>query len=161
MFGAGRITKRNLRPALIVFILLLLVTGIVYPFLVTGVAQVVFPHQANGSIIEQNGTGIGSELIGQPFSDPKYFWGRLSATPGYPYNASLSSGSNLGPSNGQIRVRAEERINALKLVDPNNNQSIPSDLVTSSASGLDPHISIASARYQASRIAHERNRSLD
>ncbi len=161
MFGAARISKRNLRPALIVFILLLLVTGIVYPLLVTGVAQVVFPHQANGSIIEQNGTVIGSELIGQPFSDQKYFWGRLSATPGYPYNASLSSGSNLGPSNEQIRVRAEERINALKLVDLNNNQSIPSDLVTSSASGLDPHISVASARYQASRIAYERNRPLD
>jgi potassium-transporting ATPase potassium-binding subunit len=161
MFGVARITKRNLRPALIVFILLLLVTGIVYPFLVTGVAQVVFPHQANGSIIEQNGTVIGSELIGQPFNDSKYFWGRLSTTPGFPYNASLSSGSNLGPSNGQIRVHAEERINALKLVDPNNNQSIPSDLVTSSASGLDPHISVASAHYQASRIAHERNRPLD
>lgn len=161
MFGAARISKRNLRPALIVFILLLLVTGIVYPFLVTGVAQVLFPHQANGSIIEQNGTVIGSELIGQSFSDAKYFWGRLSATSGYPYNASLSSGSNLGPSNEQIRVNAVERINALKLVDPNNNQSLPSDLVTSSASGLDPHISVASAHYQASRIARERNKSLD
>lgn len=161
MFGAAHITKRNLRPALIVFILLLLVTGIIYPFLVTGFAQVLFPDQANGSIIEQNGTAIGSELIGQPFTDPKYFWGRLSATPGYPYNASLSSGSNLGPSNDQIRLRAEERINALKLVDPTNNQSIPSDLVTSSASGLDPDISVASARYQASRIARERNRTLD
>jgi potassium-transporting ATPase potassium-binding subunit len=160
-FSAAHITKRNLRPALIVFILLLFVTGIIYPFLVTGVAQVVFPHQANGSIIEQNGTAIGSELIGQPFTDPKYFWGRLSETPEYPFNASLSTGSNLGPSNEQIRTHAEERINALKQADPTNNQSIPSDLITSSASGLDPHISIASARYQASRIAQERNRSLD
>jgi K+-transporting ATPase ATPase A chain len=161
MFGAARITKRNLKPALIVFILLLIVTGIVYPFLVTGVAQILFPHKANGSIIEQNGTAIGSELIGQPFSDQKYFWGRLSVTPDYPYNASLSSGSNLGPSNEQIQLNAMERITALKLADSYNNQSIPSDLVTTSASGLDPHISVASAYYQASRVAQERNRSLD
>lgn len=161
IIGAARITKRNLKPALIVFIMLLIVTGIVYPFLVTGVAQVLFPHQANGSIIKQNGTSVGSELIGQPFSDLKYFWGRLSATPEYPYNASLSSGSNLGPSNKQILLNAEERITALRLADPDNNQSIPSDLVTTSSSGLDPHISVASAYYQASRVARERNRSLD
>jgi potassium-transporting ATPase potassium-binding subunit len=151
--------RKQSRPAIVVFTLLMLLTGFAYPILVTGFAQTLFPHQANGSVIEQNGTVVGSELIGQPFSDPDYFWGRLSATPGFEYNASMSSGSNLGPSNPALTAMVEERIAALHAVDPNNTFPIPSDLVTSSGSGLDPHISVAAAYYQLPRVARERNLS--
>lgn len=151
--------RKQARPALVLFLILVLMTGVAYPLLVTGAAQVLFPHQANGSQIVENGTVMGSELIGQPFSDPKYFWGRLSATPSFEYNASLSSGSNYGPSNIDVTDAARARIAALHAVDPNNTQPIPSDLVTSSASGLDPDISVASAEYQLPRVARERNMS--
>ena len=147
------------RPALIVFLILMLITGIAYPLLVTGIAQLVFPHQANGSQISVNGTVVGSDLIGQPFSDPKYFWGRPSATPGFPYNASLSSGTNYGPNNPSLLQMEQARIDALHAADPNNTLPIPSDLVTASGSGLDPDISVASALYQLHRVALARNMS--
>jgi len=134
-------------------------TGAIYPAAVTGVAQALFPHQANGSLIEQGGKVIGSELIGQSFSDPKYFWSRASATSPMPYNAGSSSGSNLGPLNPALADAVKARIAALKAADPDNHAPIPVDLVTASASGLDPHISPAAAEYQAGRIA--RLRGLD
>ena len=121
--------------------------------------QIAFHHQANGSLIEQNGNVTGSELIGQPFSDPKYFWGRLSATSPVPYNADASSGSNLGPSNPDLTKAVQARIDALKAVDPDNNQPVPVDLVTFSASGLDPDISVAAANYQIARVARYRGLS--
>jgi len=157
--SAFRALRKQARPAVVLFLILMMITGMAYPLLVTGVAQVLFPYQANGSQIVENGTVVGSELIGQPFSDPKYFWGRLSATPGFEYNASLSSGSNLGSSNPTLSEMVQARIDALHAVDPNNTQPIPSDLVTASASGLDPDISLASAEYQLSRVARERNLS--
>jgi K+-transporting ATPase KdpC subunit len=126
---------------------------------VTGIAQTISHHQANGSIIEVNGKSLGSELIGQPFSDPKYFWGRPSATAPFPYNAASSSGSNYGPTNPVLREAVQARIAALKAVDPDNNQPIPVDLVTSSASGLDPDISVAAALYQVPRVARYRGLS--
>ena len=116
-----------------------------YPLVITGIAQLVFPHQANGSLIEQNGQVVGSELIGQSFDDPRYFWGRLSATSPYPYNAAASAGSNLGPTNPALTDEVKARIAALKAADPGNNSPIPVDLVTSSGSGLDPNISVAAA----------------
>jgi K+-transporting ATPase ATPase C chain len=128
-------------------------TGGIYPLLITGIAQLVFPHQANGSLIEQNGKVAGSECIGQPFSNPKYFWGRPSATGPVPYNASASSGSNLGPLNPTLEEAVKARIDALKASDPANTAPIPVDLVTASGSGLDPHISPAAAHWQAPRIA--------
>ncbi|HUL39364.1 MAG TPA: potassium-transporting ATPase subunit KdpA [Methanomassiliicoccales archaeon] len=155
------IISQQARPALVLFLIMVLITGIAYPLLVTGAAQLLFPHQANGSRIEANGTLVGSELIGQPFSDPKYFWGRLSSTPGFEYNASLSSGSNLGPDNPSLQKAVQARVDALHAVDPDNNLSIPVDLVTSSASGLDPHISVAAAYYQMDRVARYRNISLE
>jgi K+-transporting ATPase ATPase C chain len=133
-----------------------LIAGIIYPSVVTGIAQAFFRHQANGSIIEINGESLGSELIGQPFSDPKYFWGRLSATVPFPYNAAASSGSNYGPTNPALRQAVQMRIDALRAADPGNNSPIPVDLVTFSASGLDPHISIAAANYQVPRVARYR-----
>jgi potassium-transporting ATPase KdpC subunit len=147
---------RQVKIALIFLGLFTIITGIIYPLFVTGVAQALFNHQANGSLIETGGNVTGSELIGQPFSDPKYFWGRLSATASYPYNASASSGSNLGPSNPELVDAVQARINALKAVDPDNNQPIPVDLVTFSASGLDPDISVAAAYYQITRVAKYR-----
>jgi len=137
------------------------ITGIIYPLVVTGIAQTFFHHQANGSLIEKDGKSIGSELLGQPFSDPKYFWGRLSATAPYPYNADSSQGSNYGPTNPALKQAIQERIDALKTVDPDNNQPIPIDLVTFSASGLDPDISIAAANYQISRVARYRGLSVE
>lgn len=157
--GSWNALKRHAKPALVLFATFLIVTGVAYPLLVAGVAQLAFPHQANGSVINENGTAVGSELIGQPFSDPSYFWGRLSATPDYPYNASLSSGSNLGPNNPALMDAVQARENALRSADPNNNAPIPVDLVTSSGSGLDPHISVASAMYQMPRVARARNLS--
>lgn len=147
---------REFRPALVSFVLLTLITGLVYPFAVTGIAQLVFPHQANGSLIVQNGRTMGSELIGQSFSDPGYFWGRPSATGPMPDNATASSGSNLGPTNPALVDAVKARIQALKDADPENTQPIPVDLVTASASGLDPDISPAAAEYQINRVARAR-----
>ena len=150
---------KELKPALLMLALLTVLTGGVYPLLVTGIAQGLFPHQANGSLIEQDGKVVGSELIGQPFSDPKYFWGRPSATGPVAYNASASSGSNLGPLNPALEEAVKVRIDALKASDPANTAPIPVDLVTASGSGLDPHISPAAARWQAPRIARIRGLS--
>jgi K+-transporting ATPase ATPase C chain len=150
---------RQLRIALIFLGLFTVITGIIYPLVVTGMAQAFFHHQANGSLIEENGKNIGSELIGQPFSDPKYFWGRLSATTPFSYNAASSSGSNYGPINPVLRDAIQARIEALKAVDPDNNEPIPVDLVTFSASGLDPDISVAAADYQVPRVARYRGLS--
>jgi K+-transporting ATPase ATPase C chain len=136
-----------------------LLTGIIYPVAVTGIAQLVFPHQANGSLIEREGRVVGSELIGQPFEDPGYFWGRLSATVSFPYNAAASGGSNLGPTNPVLEAKVRERIEALRAADPENSAPIPVDLVTASASGLDPNISVAAALYQVSRVARARGAS--
>ena len=149
----------QIRPAIVSFILLTVITGVLYPLLVTGISQVVFHQQAQGSLITlSDGKVVGSSLIGQNFDDPKYFWGRLSAT-SPSYNASASSGSNLGPSNSALTDNIKARIAALKTVDPNNTALIPVDLVTSSGSGLDPHISLAAANYQLSRVAHRRGLS--
>jgi len=140
-------------------IVLSVLTGIVYPFLITGVAQKLFPGQANGSLILLGDKILGSTLIGQPFDDPKYFWSRLSATGPAAYNASNSSGSNLGPTNPALIQEIQGRIDALKKADPANKNLIPVDLVTSSASGLDPHITPAAARYQVKRVARVRGLS--
>ena len=148
--------KNLLRPALTIFALLTIITGVIYPLLVTGVSQVLFPSQSNGSIITVNGKAAGSELIGQQFDDPKYFWGRVSAVN---YNADLSSGSNYGPMNPALLEAVQARMDALKAADPDNMLPIPVDLVTASASGLDPHISVASALYQVSRVASARGLS--
>lgn len=145
-----------LRPLLTVFVALSVVTGLLYPGAVTGIAKALFPSQAAGSLIVKDGKAIGSELIGQPFSDPRYFWGRLSATAPMPYNASASSGSNLGPRNAALTDAAHARIEALRAADPGNAAPVPVDLVTASGSGLDPHISPAAADYQAARVARLR-----
>ena len=149
--------SKIIRPAVTIFLLMTLITGVVYPLAITGVSQLLFSKQANGSQITQDGKVVGSDLIGQPFSDPKYFWGRLSATPDFPYNANYSSGSNLGPSDPRLNASVEARIAALHAVDPNNTASIPVDLVTASGSGLDPDISVDAALYQAPRVARVRN----
>ena len=145
-----------LRPAVMMFLLLTLLTGFLYPLVVTGLAQILFPEQANGSLIVKEGRIAGSALIGQPFTDPKYFWSRPSATSPFSYNASASSGSNLGPTNPVLLTAVRARIAALKAADPDNPASIPVDLVTASASGLDPHISPAAAEYQVRRVARLR-----
>jgi K+-transporting ATPase ATPase C chain len=151
---------RQLKAAVIFLGLFTLLTGIIYPLVVTAIAQVAFHHQANGSLIESKDSKyIGSELIGQPFDEARYFWGRPSATMPFPYNASSSSGSNYGPLNPALTDGIQKRINALKAVDPGNTSPIPVDLVTYSASGLDPHISIAAALYQVPRVARERGLS--
>jgi potassium-transporting ATPase KdpC subunit len=147
---------REFRIALVMFALLTLLTGAVYPLLVTGIAQVLFPSQANGSLIERDGKILGSELIGQPFSDPKYFWGRPSATVPVPYMAGASSGSNLGPTNPALEKAVRSRIDVLRAADPGNSDAIPVDLVTTSGSGLDPHISPAAANFQVERVARVR-----
>jgi K+-transporting ATPase ATPase C chain len=147
---------KQLKIAAILFGLLTVLTGLLYPALITGIAQVIFPYQANGSLITQNGQVVGSSLVGQQFDDPKYFWGRLSATGDHAYNAAISSGSNLGPTNPALQKQVSDRIAALKTADPDNTQPVPVDLVTASGSGLDPHISIAAARYQADRVAKVR-----
>jgi potassium-transporting ATPase KdpC subunit len=147
----------HLKPALILFTLMTLLTGVAYPLLVTGLAQLIFPQQANGSLMtDKHGNKVGSELIGQAFQDPRYFWGRPSATSPYPYNAGASSGSNLGPTNPVLMDVVKARIDALQAADPDNKAAIPVDLITASASGLDPHISPAAAEYQVSRIARRR-----
>jgi K+-transporting ATPase ATPase C chain len=144
---------RNSLMSLLVFTIL---TGIIYPLAVTGIAQVLFPHQANGSIIIKNEKAVGSKLLGQQFDEKKYFWGRLSATTPYPYNGGSSSGSNLGPNNPDLMKAVQARIDALCAVDPGNVAKIPVDLVTASGSGLDPHISPAAAEYQVHRVAKAR-----
>jgi len=149
--------RRQLRSALILLGVMVLFTGIIYPVLVTLIAQVVFPRQANGSLIESEGKYLGSELIGQQFDQDRYFWGRPSATLPSPYNGSASAGSNYGPSNEELLVNIQKRIEALKNSDPENTMPIPVDLVTYSASGLDPHISLAAALYQIPRIARQRH----
>jgi len=146
----------QLRPAGMILLVFTLLTGLVYPAVVTGIAQALFPRQANGSLIRDDGQVVGSELIGQPFDAPGYFWGRLSATAPFPYNAGASSGSNLGPINPGLEEAARERIQALHAADPQNTVPIPVDLVTASGSGLDPHISNAAARYQIARVARAR-----
>lgn len=152
--------KNLLRPALVLLALLSVLTGLVYPLLVTGVGQAVFPRQAAGSLIEQGGVVVGSQLIGQNFSATNHFWGRPSATGPMPYNAASSSGSNQGPLNPALTTAVQERIAALRAADPGNLQPVPADLVTASSSGLDPHISVAAAQYQAARVARERLLSL-
>jgi potassium-transporting ATPase KdpC subunit len=145
-----------IRNSLMSLLLFTILTGIIYPLAVTGIAQVAFPHQANGSIIVKNGKPIGSSLIGQQFGDPKYFWGRLSATTPYPYNGGSSSGSNLGPNNPDLVKAMKARIDALHTAEQGNDAKIPVDLVTASASGLDPHISLAGVEYQIHRVAKAR-----
>ena len=145
-----------LRPALSLFCLLSLLTGLAYPLLVTGLANLLFPDQAHGSLIERNDTVIGSKLIGQNFSDPKFFWGRPSATGGWPNNGMASGGSNLGPLNPALVDGIKARIATLKSADPSQDGPPPLDLVTASASGLDPDLSSAAAHYQAPRIARLR-----
>jgi len=144
------------RPAIVLFLVLTLITGVAYPLVVTGIAQAVFPSQAGGSILVNGGKAIGSALIGQNFSDPKHFWSRPSATSPQPYNGLASGGSNLGPLNPALTEGIKSRIDALHAVDPANKSPIPVDLVTASASGLDPDISLAAAYYQAPRVARER-----
>ena len=144
------------RPALVVFAGLSLVTGLLYPLLVTGIGKSLFPHQAAGSLVEQGGKAVGSDLIGQAFSDPKNFWSRPSATSPMANNATASSGSNLGPLNPALVDAVKGRVEALKAADPGNTLAVPVDLVTASASGLDPHISVAAAHYQVARVARAR-----
>jgi K+-transporting ATPase ATPase C chain len=154
--------RAQLRPTVTILALMILLTGVAYPVLVTGLAQVLFPRQAAGSLIVRDGQPLGSELIGQPFDAPEYFWGRLSATGAFPYNAfnadtlTGSSGSNYGPLNPALVAMVQSRADALKAADPGNQAPIPVDLVTASGSGLDPHISIAAALYQVPRVARAR-----
>ncbi|MBF0497939.1 MAG: potassium-transporting ATPase subunit KdpC [Deltaproteobacteria bacterium] len=144
------------KTAILLLVGLTLITGVIYPALVTGLSQICFPRQANGSMIVRQGKIAGSELIGQPFDDSKYFWGRPSATSPSPYNAASSSGSNLGPTNPALLDGVKARIAAIKKEDPATTQPVPVDLVTASGSGLDPHISPAAAMYQAARVGHQR-----
>jgi potassium-transporting ATPase KdpC subunit len=153
--------SRLIRNALTMLLVMTVITGIAYPLVATGVAQVLFPHEANGSLIVKDGKPIGSELIGQSFTDPKYFWGRPSATTPQPYNGTGSNGSNLGPTNPALRDAVQQRIDALHAADPGNTAPVPSDLVTASGSGLDPEISPAAAQYQVARVARLRNVSVD
>jgi potassium-transporting ATPase KdpC subunit len=144
------------RPAFLLLVNLTILTGVVYPLAVTGLAQLVFPVQANGSLIMDGGNAVGSSLIGQPFDDPRYFWGRLSATTPSPYNAASSSGSNQGPLSDALLDAVKGRLDALHAADPTNRAPVPVDLVTASASGLDPDITPAAALYQAPRVARVR-----
>jgi K+-transporting ATPase ATPase C chain len=148
---------RELRPALIVFVLLTLVTGAAYPLVTTLIGRVAFPSAATGSVIERDGKSLGSRLVGQPFSSPQYFWSRPSATGPMPYNGAVSSGSNQGPLSPALAQAVEQRIAALRAADPGNASAVPVDLVTASGSGLDPHISVAAAEYQVARVARARN----
>lgn len=151
----------ELRPALIVFVLLTLLTGVIYPFAITGVGQVAFNSQVNGSQIQRGERVVGSRLLGQQFTGPKYFWSRPSATGPQPYNGAVSSGSNQGPINPALESAVKSRVAALRAADPGNHAPVPVDLVTASGSGLDPHISPAAAEFQVARVARERKSSDD
>lgn len=152
--------KDHLRPALVLLALLSGLTGLLYPLAVTVIAQTLFPREALGSLVMRDGKAVGSRFIGQSFTDPKYFWGRLSATGPVPYNAAASTGSNLGPLNPALRDNAVARIKALRAEGPGNTAAVPVDLITASGSGLDPHISVAAALYQAPRVARIRAMSV-
>jgi K+-transporting ATPase ATPase C chain len=145
-----------IRPAIVSLVLLTLLTGVVYPVIVTGIARAAFGYRSGGSIIERDGKAIGSELIGQPFTDAKYFWSRPSATSPAPYAADASAGSNLGPTNPALIDAVKQRVATLRAADPGNSNPIPVDLVTASGSGLDPHITVAAAEYQIPRVARAR-----
>ncbi len=147
---------KELKAAFVMLLLLTLLTGVAYPLVVTGIAQAVMPARANGSLIMRDGKAVGSVLIGQPFSSPKYFWSRPSATSPYPYNAAASSGSNQGPTNPAFTDAVAARVKALRDADPDNQAPVPVDLVTASGSGLDPQISLAAAQYQINRVAKAR-----
>jgi potassium-transporting ATPase KdpC subunit len=151
--------KEHLRPTLVLLAAFTVLTGMAYPAFITAVSQAVFPHQANGSLILRHGRAVGSELIGRQFSAPRYFWGRPSATSPHPYDATAGAGSNLGPSNPDLRIGVAKRVQALQQADPTNNRRVPVDLVTASASGLDPHVSPAAAEYQVPRVARCRGLS--
>lgn len=153
--------RSQLKSAIMVFAILTIITGVLYPLLVTGIARTFFREKANGSLIYKDGKMVGSSLIGQQFDDPKYLWARPSATSPVPYNSGSSSGSNIGPSNPLLLEAVKARIEKLRAADPENKTPIPIDLVTSSASGLDPHISLAGAYYQTPRIARKRGLSLN
>jgi K+-transporting ATPase ATPase C chain len=148
-----------IRPALTLLLVFTGLLGVVYPFVITGVARVAFPAKAQGSLVHEGDRVAGSALIGQPFDDPRYFWGRPSATPGAPYNAAASSGSNQGPLNPALHDAVKARIETLRAADPGNDDPVPVDLVTASGSGLDPHISPAAAYYQVARVARARSLS--
>jgi K+-transporting ATPase ATPase C chain len=151
----------QLTPALRMLVVMSALTGVIYPLVVTGVAKVAFPRAANGSLIVADGKTLGSDLIGQPFDDPKYFWSRPSATSPMPYNGAASSGSNQGPRNPALADAVKDRIKALRDADPDNRTAVPIDLVTASASGLDPHISVAAAQFQTARVARARGLPID
>jgi K+-transporting ATPase ATPase C chain len=153
--------SRILRQSIALLLLLTLVTGVAYPLAVTAFAQLLFPTAANGSILVRDGKPVGSALIGQPFSDPRYFWGRPSATSPFPYNAAASGGSNLGPTNPALADAVKQRIEALRAADPGNTKPVPVDLVTASGSGLDPQISPAAAEFQVERVARARGMNAD
>lgn len=145
--------RKEVRPALVCLLVMTAVTGVLYPLAVTGVARVAFPREASGSLVEANGRAVGSELVGQPFDDPRYFWGRPSATSTTPYNGTASGGSNLGPTNPALVSAVEDRVKNLRAQHPGQTGRVPVDLVTASASGLDPHISPAAAEFQVVRVA--------
>ena len=153
--------NKLLRPALSVFVALTLLTGLLYPLLVTGLAQLAFADTANGSVVVHQGVAVGSSLIGQPFQAPGHFWSRPSATAPMPNNGDASSGSNLGPTNPALVDAVKGRVAALRAADPGNTAPVPIDLVTASASGLDPHISVAAARYQVARVARATGLSVE
>jgi K+-transporting ATPase ATPase C chain len=155
------IMSSMLRPLLVLFALLTVLTGLVYPLAVTGIGKAVFPNQVSGSLVVRDGKAVGSSLIGQSFQEPKYFWGRISATSPMPNNATASGGSNLGPTNPALIEAVRGRIDALKAADPDNSLPIPVDLVTASASGVDPHVSPAAALYQVGRVARARHLDAD
>ncbi len=158
-FGNFSMKLKDIRRSLVLFLFLTAITGALYPLLITGIAQLLFPHQANGSLIVRGNRTIGSELLGQSFTEPRYFWGRPSATEPSPYTATASSGSNLGPLNPALIGRVEKRLRVLRGADSLQIQPVPVDLVTSSGSGLDPHISPLGALYQVPRVARSRGRS--
>src|SRR6185312_13192502 len=163
--GGRRIIKKKipmgklLRQSFVLLLVMTIITGVFYPLAATGLAQLIFPRQANGSLIARDGKPVGSVLIGQSFTDPKYFWGRPSATTPNAYNASASSGSNLGPTNPALTDAVRQRVAALRAADPGNTARVPVDLVTASGSGLDPEISPAAAQYQLARVAKARGLS--
>lgn len=153
--------SRLIRNSLTMLLVMTVIVGLIYPLAATGVAQLLFPHQANGSLVERGGKPIGSELIGQSFTDPRYFWGRPSATTPQPNNGTASNGSNLGPTNPALHDAVQQRIDALHAADPGNIATVPADLVTASGSGLDPDISPAAAQYQVARVARVRKLSTE